>query len=158
MHSVCKGIVSEEKAGWSSAQKLGSESKQAHRYYTHLTHTDTRTVHLPGEREGRVGGWGGTCCTEWVWRSGWADTRRVTHQTPSQARGVQRSHVGTEQSSKLACERGRADEKQRGAAKLSGTAASSFSVSGQAVSILSNARATVGRTQTCCVYCSTVIA
>lgn len=38
--------------------------------------------------------------------------RAVSHiKPPRKARGVQRSHVGTEQSGKLACERGRAVEK-----------------------------------------------
>lgn len=64
----------------------------------------------------------GTRCTEWVWRSGWADPCCVTHQTP--CRGglvqVQRRRAAAKwsgaasESSNLVCERGRAHGVRRG--------------------------------------------
>lgn len=93
--------------------KLGSESKTGSEiFHTPDTHTHTNGLCIPlsscrQEKERERRGWGvgggqggsegvGTRCTEWVWRSGWADTRRVAHQTPRRARAVQRRHVGAE--------------------------------------------------------------
>lgn len=92
-------------------------------FYTTDTYTPTNEKYIPPPSWRQRGGHGGffegvgTRCTEWVWRSGWADACCVTHQTP--CRGpvqVQRRHAvakwsgAASESCNLVRKRGGADE------------------------------------------------